>query len=249
MPKSTPKPKAAPFTIPQIKRETVEIILIGESGLYCHRMSQKASRDLLLGGRKKTTADKANVKHHPRDEFRNSMFLTGAAPAPLIQFPAMAFKRAMRTAAIETEGVKGTTVDRLIYVEEEFAPIFGRPLLRMDITRSADMAHTPDVRTRAYFPKWATVLHLTFASPMLTRATIATLLNNAGMVVGVGDNRQERGKGSYGRFRIGDRKDLEEVMTTHEEQVAAVEDAAPDMGHGDTAVLLAEYDAEIEKRS
>ena len=248
MAKNTPA-TGAPFTVPQIKRETVEVILIGESGLYCHRMSQKASRDLLLGGRKKTAADKAHIKHHPRDEFRNCMFLGGAAPGPLVQFPAMAFKRAMRTAAIETEGVKGTTVDRLIYVEEEFAPIFGTPLLRMDITRSSDMARTPDVRTRAYFPEWATVLHMSFAKPMLTRATIGTLLNNAGMVVGVGDNRQERGKGSYGRFRMGTRKDLDAVMTTHGDQVAAVEAATPDMGHGDTPVLLAEYDREMESRS
>ena len=245
---TTTTPAVEALVINRLKREHVRVCILGESGLYCHRMSQKAQRDLLIGGRKKTTADKARIKHDPRVEFRSSLY-TAAAPGPAyVLFPAMAFKRAMRTAAIETDGIKGTTIDRLVYIEEEFVPVFGRPVLRMDITRSSDMARTPDVRTRAYFAKWATAFNLSFVKPALSLTAITTLLENAGAVVGIGDNRQERGKGSFGRFRTVTEKEIAPIDIGYEAQVAAVEAAEPDAAHGDTAVLLAEFDAEVDRR-
>ena len=229
--------------------EAVNVFLLGQTGLYCHRMSQKASRELLLGGRRKTQADRAHIKHHPRDEFRASMFIDEERhPDAVVFMPAVAFKRAMRTVAAEIAGVKGTQVDRLIFVEDEMVPIYGTPRLRMDITRSSDINRTPDVRTRAYFPQWGTELRIRFAKPQLNKATVGALLGNAGILIGVGDNRQEKGKGNFGTFEVV-APDAIDHLRGKVAQAKAVADALPDQEHGDTVTLLAEYDAEVQRRA
>ena len=117
-----------------------------------------------------------------------------------IVFPAMALKSAMATAALVVAGIRKTDVQRLVYIPSEFVPIYGVPRVRMDIVRSADINKTPDVRTRAYFREWATEIEIEFVRPVLSTTSIMALLYNAGVVCGIGDFRQEKGKGSYGTF-------------------------------------------------
>ena len=232
-----------------IETEELAIPLTGMTGLYCHRMSQKASKDLLLGNKKKTAAERLLIKHHPLEEFRKSMYYDeGRQPDAAIFFPVVAFKRAMRTIATELPGLKGTQVDRLIFVPDELVPIIGVPLLRMDITRSSDIGRTPDVRTRAYFPEWSAVLRVRYAKPALNKRTVLNLITNAGMFIGVGDNRQERGKGSYGTFRP---SELSSIKTKGNKaaQVSAYTSPVADKEHGDTAALLDDYFAEVKKRA
>ena len=240
-----------PLAIPLVAMETARIAILGMTGLYCHRMSQKASRDLLLGGRKKTAAEKTLLKHHPRDEFKACMYLDFDRDEDTSVFmPAMAFKRAMSTVALEVPGVKSTQINRLIFIEEELAPIYGIPRLRMDITRSSDINRTPDVRTRAYFAEWGTQLTIRYARPQLNKTVLLTLLNNAGILIGVGDNRQERGKGNFGTFQTVDTVgELEHLMGSKQAQKHALEEPQPDEKHGDTKVLLDAYDEEVRRRA
>ena len=236
------------ISVDVIQTEELPILLTGTTGLYCHRMSQKASKDLLLGGKKKTAADKQKIKHHPLEEFRNSMYYDeDRQPDAAIFFPVVAFKRAMRTIATELPGLKGTQVDRLIFVPDEFVPIIGTPVLRMDITRSSDIGRTPDVRTRAYFPEWSMVLRVRYAIPAFNKQTVINLLANAGMFIGVGDNRQERGKGSYGTFVPS--FDASDTKGNKDAQVKAYESPVVDAAHGDTEALMGDYFAEVKKRA
>lgn len=237
---------AKTVSVQPLRVERLECYIAGVSGLYCHRMTAKASRDLLVGGRKKTAADKKQIKHHPRAEFEASMFLTGRPPTPYVEFPAGAIKRALRTAAIESEGITGASVDRLLWVEDERIPIHGMPLLRMDVVRSADVGRTPDVRTRAYFPAWASKFTISYTG--MTISDITTLLQNAGHIVGIGDFRQEKGRGAYGRWAVVSEAEFKGMTVKHAAQKAAVEAAMPDTGHGDTATLLTHYDDEVAKR-
>ena len=242
--KVTQKHTAGTVAVKPISVARLVCHVVGVAGLYHHRMSLKATNTLLVGGRKKTATEKREVKHHPRDEFRDSMHLGGRSPGPLVQFPGSGFKRALRTAAIESEGITGAAVDRLIWVEDEMVGIHGIPFLRMDVVRSADMNKTPDVRTRAFMPEWAASFTISYCR--LSIGDVNTLLQNAGHIVGIGDFRQEKGRGSYGRFMVAGKDAFDARMTTHEEQVAAVEAADPDAGHGDTMELLRHYDATME---
>ena len=60
----------------------------------------------------------------------------------------------MATAALETAGVNKTSVNRLVSLPQDKINIWGKPYLKIDVVRSADMNRTPDIRTRAFLPNW-----------------------------------------------------------------------------------------------
>lgn len=199
MAKAAAKAEASEISIHVIKQGVITVRLVGTTPLYFNSMSLKAKQTLLLGGSKKTAAEKAQIKHNPEAEFRDSTYKIGSGPT-LLCLPAAAFKGAMATAALATPGMKKTDVQRLVFLPEQFVPIWGVPLLKMDVVRSADMNKTPDVRTRAFLPQWCAQVEVRFATPHLSAHGIISLLANAGIVCGVGDFRQEKGRGSFGTF-------------------------------------------------
>ncbi len=70
------------------------------------------------------------------------------------------------------------------------------------------MNRTPDVRTRGYLPNWCAEIEIRFVTPTLSQMSIVSLLANAGTIVGIGDYRQEKGRGSYGTFSVAGSEDM-----------------------------------------
>ncbi len=232
--------------IPVLDQQRGIITIIGKTPLIVNTMSAKAKHTLMLGGRKKTAAERLEIKHNPPEEFLESMNIDpGFHEHSDIKFPVVSFKSAMATAALVTPGMKKTDVQRLIYLPEEFCPIFGAPKLRMDITRQAGMNATPDVRTRAVFLEWATQFEIWWVEPALNRRAVVTLLNNGGVVAGVGDYRQEKGKGAFGTYVCTD--EVPAHLLDRDVQRQAVSDAEP--ANPESAALLDEYVAEVGRRS
>ena len=120
----------------------------------------------------------------------------------MLGFPASGVKGAMATAALETAGVNKTSVNRLIFLPQQKVSIWGTPKLFMDVVRSADMNKTPDIRTRAIVNQWCAEVDIAFVTPTLSQHSVIALLANAGMICGIGDNRQEKGKGNYGSWFV-----------------------------------------------
>lgn len=246
--------KSTTLQIDSLKQGRVTLRLIGRTGLFFNAMSAKAKRDLLIGGGKKTTAEKRQqMKHDPQAEFRDSVYRMDYGPTYL-GFPAPGAKSAMATAALETPGVTKSSVQRLIFLPQERIPIWGKPFLRCDIVRSADINRTPDVRTRAFLPRWCAEIDLAFVTPTLSVMDVVALLSNAGLIVGLGDNRQEKGKGSFGTFAVGG-DDLGEAQELWDEitaegrdiQRSAMEDAEP--ANLETAELLEALEQERVRRA
>lgn len=221
-PSKTDNPEIA---IQIIKQGQMVVRIVGTTPLYFNSMGLKAKQTLLLGGAKKTAAEKAQIKHNPEAEFRDSTYKTAAGPT-LLCLPAAAFKGAMATAALATPGMKKTDVQRLVFLPEQFVPIWGVPYLKMDVVRSADMNKTPDVRTRAFLPQWCAQVEVRFATPHLSAHGIISLLANAGIVCGVGDFRQEKGRGGFGTFSPVDEADA--VFAEIQKQDRAAQQAALD---------------------
>lgn len=187
--------------IDALKQGRITLRLIGTTPFYFNAMSVKAKRTLLIGGGKKTAAEKKELKHDPEQEFRDSVYRMSSGPT-LLGFPAPGVKAAMATAALETAGVSKTSVQRLIFLPEQRIKVWGRPYLKMDVVRSADMARTPDIRTRAFLPRWCAEVDIAFVMPTLSVHSVVALLSNAGAIIGLGDFRQEKGKGSFGTFAV-----------------------------------------------
>ena len=238
--------------IQPLKQSTITVRIVGTTPMYQNWMAAKAKQQLLVGGQKKSKADRAHIKHQPLQEFRDSAQILPGGPTAL-GLNVIAVKAAMATAALETTGgLKKASAQRLLYMPGTFAALYGVPQLKMDVVRSADMNRTPDVRTRCYLPQWGAEITMSYIVPQLSMNSVIALLCNAGMVVGVGDFRQEKGKGSFGSFRVlGDEDDAEwnDLVANHgrEMQEAALND--PDYADQDTADLMEFFHSEVQRRA
>jgi len=241
--------------IHELKQGEVKLRMIGQTPLYFNSMGSKAMRDLLAGSRKKTAADKQNIKHNPEVEYRETMYTKKDGDTALY-FPAAGVKGAMATAALETEGIKKTSVQRLIFLPQSNIQIWGKPYMKMDIVRSADMNRTPDVRTRAYLPEWCSEITIRYVTPTLSKNGIISLLANAGQIVGIGDFRQEKGRGSFGTWTVASAEKMSDWqqetwdrITAQSREVQELAMEHPEYADQETADLMDFMHEERERRA
>lgn len=192
------------ITTVEIRMERVEYCVLGKTPIILNRLSEKGRRQLLLPSSRKNSAEKAStLKHNPFEEFDASPYMLSDESAPtLLAHLSTAFKKAIASTALDLPGAKKAQLSRLMWVEGEKVGIYGIPKLHMAITRSADMAHTPDVRTRCTVPEWAAVVTVEFPVPILKESVVSQLFAAAGMIQGVGDWRPEKGSGTFGQFEL-----------------------------------------------
>lgn len=239
--------------VPPLSRGVIKLRIIGQTPLFMNRMAAKAKQQLLVGGRKKTAADKAKLKHDPLSEYRDSMErLPGDAPTCLAM-RVVALKAAMCTAALETAGITKTSAQRLLFMPGDLVPLYGTPELRMDVVRSADINRTPDVRTRAFLPKWGAEIEVQHILPQLPVSSVITLAANAGVLVGIGDFRQEKGKGAFGSFRVladgQEDPEWDDLVANHAATAQRRAIDEPAFADDDTAELMEYFGAEQTRRA
>lgn len=239
--------------IDALKQGRIRLRLIGTTPMYMNNMSIKAKRDLLIGGGRKTAAEKKDIKHDPEREFRDSAHKHEVGET-LLCFPAPGVKSAMATAALETPGVTKSSVQRLIFLPQQKISVWGKPYLKMDVVRSADMNRTPDIRTRCYLPRWVAEVDIAYVTPTLSAHAIVSLLSNAGVVVGLGDFRQEKGRGSYGTFAVagddlGDWQAYWDEITKEGRDVQRDALDNPELADADTVELMEILNEERARRA
>lgn len=237
----------------QIQQASAVFLLVGTSPMIFNAVSEKARRELLLPGPRKNIAARAQtLKHDPLTEYFNSTYRFSDDGQPTrLCFPAPAFKRAMATAALDIPGATKSAVGRLSWVTGDKIAIYGVPKLHMGVVRSADMARTPDIRTRAILPRWACAIRVNFVKPQLSERNVVHLLAAAGILCGIGDFRQEKGAGSYGQFRIAEGPDDAELAEIMQEGGRVAQDAAlaiPEAYDEETLSLYSWCTEEISKR-
>lgn len=188
----------------QIQTETATFYIVGVTPLIENSMSAKSKQNLLFPPPKKNQAERASsLKHDPLREYRDCPYRIVDDKAPtLIGMPAVAFKAALRSAALDMPGAAKAQIGRLTFVRGELLPIWGSPKMLMSVTRSADMNKTPDIRTRCIIPQWASMVEVTYVVPLLKQQTVVNLFGAAGLIRGVGDWRAEKGSGTFGQFEI-----------------------------------------------
>lgn len=233
-----------------LRRVNAKIKIVGLTPLFQNRMSEKVRQGFLTGTKKKTAAEKVAIKHDPYGEFRATMERMADGPTAL-GLRVVALKASMCSAAIETAGLTKAGTQRLLFMPGDLCNLYGIPQLRLDVVRSADQAKTPDIRSRAFLPRWAAEVEISFISPQLNFTAVATLLANAGVLIGIGDYRQEKGKGSFGCFRVADDDDAEWHAIVKEggrdAQLAAIEN--PEFADDETSDLMSFYASEARRRA
>ncbi len=235
-----------------VSRGRQRFYLVGDTPLILNRMSQKAKRELLMPKGRKNAAERAtSLKHNPVEEYRESAYrISDPSALTYLSILSTAFKRGLMTAALDLPGTKKAQIGRLTYVDGDYVGIFGVPKLFMSIVRSADMNKTPDVRTRAIIPQWACQLDVTYTKPLITDMAVSRLLMAAGLSVGVGDWRLEKGAGNFGLFRVVEPEDQEylDIVKTGARAAQIEGMNVPECYDDETAELLAWYDEELASR-
>lgn len=252
MAKAATAAKSEEIVVLPISQSEMKICVIGVSPLIFHSMSLKVKQELLLPKGRKTAADKASsLKHNPLQEYRDSVTKDYTPDGPTrLMMPASALKGALMTAALDMPGTKKTEIGRLVSVAHERIPIWGIPMLKMDVVRSADINKTPDIRTRACALTWCTEITVRFVTPKLVQQAIVNLLAAAGVTAGIGDFRQEKGRGSFGQFIVCNEDDPE-FLRIKESGGREAQDAAlsePQFYDGETAELYGWYEEEVVRR-
>lgn len=256
MPTKKTETTGADLEMPEFKVEQgrLEFCLLGTNPLIMNRMPEKARQGFLAGTVRKTAAEKAStIKHDPYGEFVGSAYRRRESEegATSLIFPGSAFKRALADVAIDIPGLKKAQIGRFVTVDDYSVDIYGMPQMIMSIMRSADMARTPDMRTRCIVPQWACRIRVTYMRPLLNQNAVSSLVNSAGAWIGIGDGRPQKGKETRGTWRVCDASDpefaaLAEMPNAREAQDAALANPAPyDL---DTQELYEWFQQEVRRR-
>jgi len=235
----------------EVHEGSVDVHVIGTAPIVLNRMSEKAKHQLLLPPKKMTQYDKdTNLKHNPMQEFQAAAYKRADGPT-LLAVPSTAFKGALSTAALDIPGTKKAQIARLSFVKGEFVPVYGIPKIYLAIVRNSDMNRTPDVRTRVAISEWAAKFTVNFVEPLLNPQTILKLLGGAGLYVGVGDGRPEKGKLSFGRFTVveKDSSDFNRLVKSAGRKQQEIAMKNPEPYDEETREMLSWFDEEIKRRN
>lgn len=199
-----PKKKNDVIEVKKLDESAMSVKIIGMTPYLYHSISNKSAQELLMPTVKSRRAidRKSTPKHIVPEEYLNSTYRNPRSDDTYLYLPGRQIKGAMRQAAFDSPGTASKAgIGRLLWVEPEEASMYGVPQIHMSTVRMSGPARTPDIRTRAVLPEWCAELVISYFKPHLTPKVVMTLLSNAGLVMGVGDWRPEKG-GTYGRFSI-----------------------------------------------
>lgn len=211
MSKTESKIEEAVIVVRPIKRQTIQLWLIGDEPLICNAWSEKAREEMRLSQGIGLPADqpapkKSKAKHKAKDP--KACFMGSLYPLPEggYGFPTIAFKAAAVSAGRFT-GAKMTEIRGSMFIRGEMAKLHGsEPEMREDMVRVGGMGPgtgKADLRYRGEFKRWAVCLEIDFNAAMIGPSQIVDLFNNAGFGIGVGEWRPEKGAGnSFGRFHV-----------------------------------------------
>lgn len=216
--------------IKEMNIKTCEVKIRGFDGpLVVHNWSVKAIREMLgkQMATKKTT--KAKEAKDPEADFQESLYWYMDGKTKCYGFPASAFKKAFIRAVKTMNDMKQLELPMILakqlifisadgreerevtiplqdgtkythYVSTDLIKINGEPQKRMDMVRIG--MGTADVRFRGEFLTWTATLRISYNADVLDELTIANLIYRAGMTVGIGEGRPEKGDQGWGRFEI-----------------------------------------------
>lgn len=195
-------------SIERIKSERILVPIIGTTSLIVHNWSAKAKQQMLDAqqGRKKTKEIR-----DPQADYEASLYRTDTGYG----FPTIAFKAATVSAArFFGKDVKMTELRQFLFMagvpsadrSQILTAVTGEPKMREDMVR-VGMGGT-DLRYRAEFIDWTAVLDITYVTTAINRDSVLSLVDAAGMGVGVGEWRPEK-RGQNGTFALDDTREIE----------------------------------------
>lgn len=204
-------PHEVMIELPVLDIRYMDVTLIGDSSLICHRWSDKAKKEMLDKQMKK--AKQAKEAKDPYNDFVDSLYwLTNKPVKPKpsdiekaeFGFPAVAFKAAAVDACSHVANITKVEARGAFHIMGDMVRIEGTPRMREDMVRVG--MGTADIRYRGEFPAeedgvkpWRAVFTVRYNANVISPEQVLNLFNTAGFAIGIGEWRPQK-DGSYGMF-------------------------------------------------
>lgn len=189
-------PKAVEaISLPRLDIRVVDIKLIGDSSLICHRWSEKSKK--IMHDKHTGKASAGRELKVPEQDFLDSLYpMSGGGYG----FPTIAFKNAAVQACTSLgKSVTKVAAKQAFHIMGNLTKIEGTPQPREDMVRVG--MGTADIRYRGEFDPWSVTIRVRYNARLLSAEQLINLMNTAGFAVGVGEWRSER-NGSQGLFHV-----------------------------------------------
>lgn len=198
------QPVPVSVTVVDLKIKMVPIPITGISPLIIHAWSEKSMRMIA----DKQAGKAKNTKHEIRDPEAEWKAARHIAAAGWEGYPAAGFKAAIiRAAKIVGMVMKDTQTAFFINADCEktqLVKIKGKSEMHMAMVRVGIGAS--DIRYRPIYNEWGAVLNIEYNQGILSLDQVHQLVKVAGYGCGIGEMRPEKGKFSYGRFKLANEK-------------------------------------------
>lgn len=210
--------KSDRLEVPAMRIGKMQLTIIGDSPLVCHRFDEKAIK-MILDKQMGKAATGREKKQPSEDFFRAFYVLPGSVPIlhdedeenvwadGRFGFPAIGLKAAAVRAATDV-GLKMTDMRRAFHIPCDLVEIKSAelPKMRMDMVRVG--MGTADVRFRPEFREWQANVPVRYNEAVISVEQIINLFNLAGFGVGIGEWRPEK-NGAWGMFHVGGQVEIE----------------------------------------
>ena len=198
-----PATEMTDLTVPSLDIKKVTLNIVGDSSLIVHAWSEKAKAMMRATQQKKAKTGKE--ARNPEADFKASLYTIDPAK-PTYGFPAIAFKGAAVSAALQVQAKKTATRISFHVVNGIKTPQGDLiPLAYDDLVMREDMVRvgmgSADLRYRGEFIGWSCDLVVRFNARAISLEQIVTMFNAAGFGVGVGEWRPEK-DGMNGMFHV-----------------------------------------------
>jgi len=187
----------ATITLQPIQRKTMNVRIVGDSPLICHRFDEKSRRQILDKQEKK--AKQAKAAKVPEDDFNAARYIVDHEHDG---FPAAGVKKAIANAFRFADGMKKVEINGALHVQPgiELIPITCREMVMREDTVKISMG-TTDIRFRPEYRDWSMDFDIVFNGRAISPEQIVNLVNIAGFGIGIGEWRPER-SGQFGMFHV-----------------------------------------------
>lgn len=181
--------------LPELDIRMLELTLVGDSELICHKWSEKAKKEIL--DKQMGVASAGRDHKVPEQDYEDSLY---KLPDGGYGFPTIAFKNAAVSACTSLgKSITKVMARQAFHVVGQLARIEGEPSMREDMVRVGQ--GTADIRFRGEFKEWSVTIRVRYNARVLSDAQIVNMFNTAGFAVGIGEWRSEK-DGQSGLFHV-----------------------------------------------
>lgn len=194
------KSKDLEVALKEFPIEQIQIPVEGTAPLLVHAFSQKA-RQMILDKQMKKAKEGKDAKN-PQEQYEGSIYWIDKKNNRT-GFPAAGFKigmiRAGKQLGYVMKDLQGQF--RIIGDHVNLVEIHGEHEMNESMVRIGQ--GVADVRFRAIYMKWSATITVQYSPKFISADQIVSLLNTAGFVAGIGENRPEKSKGGdFGTYKV-----------------------------------------------